>query len=160
MNNLPKRKHLRLNHYDYSQPGAYFITICTSNKSNLFWIFDDQPIQTINDIKLSPEGIIVKQGIIQISSHYNNITVDKYCIMPDHIHLIIRIKSNENGQINFSPAIPTVIGSLKRWISKQIGKPIWQKSYYDHCIRNQEDYNEKYKYIENNPYKYIYINNN
>lgn len=50
--------------------------------------------------------------------------------------------------------VSTVVGSMKRWASKQIGKAIWQKSFYDHGIRNQQDYNEIWEYIENNPLKY------
>jgi len=156
MDNLPKRKQNRLPQYDYSSVGAYFITICTINKSKLLWIFDNTPITDIDKIKLSPEGIITEQGVLQIQTHYPNIFVDKYCIMPDHIHLIIRIEQNSNGRMISAPTISTVIGSLKRWISKQTGLQIWQKSFYDHCIRNQKDYDEKFQYIHNNPYKYIY----
>ena len=96
----------------------------------------------------------MKQGILQIAEHYENIVVDKYCIMPDHIHLILRIESDIDGRMISAPTVSTAIGSMKRWVSRQIGKPVWQKSFYDHSIRNQQDYDEIGEYIENNPLKY------
>ena len=74
--------------------------------------------------------------------------------MPDHIHLILRIESNTSGRMVSAPTISTAVGSMKRWVSKQIGKPIWQKSFYEHGIRNQQDYDEIWTYIDNNPLKY------
>ncbi len=81
--------------------------------------------------------------------------IDKYCIMPDHIHLILHIESNVGGRMISAPRLSMVVGSMKRWVSKQIGRPIWQKSFYDHGIRNQQDYDEIWEHIENNPLKYV-----
>ena len=72
--------------------------------------------------------------------------------MPDHIHLLLRVDFPKGGT---TTEISTVIGSLKRWVSRQIGRPIWQKSYFDHVIRGQRDYNEIWQYIEENPLKYL-----
>ena len=154
MNELPKRKPIRVEDYDYSAPGAYFITICTANRENLFWNSVGADIIRPENIPLSPSGTVAEQGILQISSHYKNIFVDKYCVMPDHIHMILRIEANIDGRIISAPTVSTVVGSLKRWVSKQVGRPIWQKSFYDHGIRNEQDYNEIWEYIENNPLKY------
>lgn len=155
MSELPKRKPIRIKDYDYSAPGAYFITICTANREKIFWNSVGADIIRPENIPLSPTGTIVEQGILQISSHYKNIFVEKYCVMPDHIHLIVRIKANMDGlRISAPTSVSTVVGSLKRWVSKQVGKPIWQKSFYDHGIRNAQDYNEIWEYIENNPLKY------
>ena len=151
---LPKRKQIRIENFDYSTPGAYFITICTKNKENILWNNVGADIIRPQGISLSHIGKIVKQGILQIENHYRNISVDKYCVMPNHIHLILHIKSDENGRMVSAPTISTVIGSIKRWISKQTGIAIWQKSFYEHTIRNQNDYNEIWEYIENNPIKY------
>ena len=74
--------------------------------------------------------------------------------MPYHVHLILRIESEISGRMISAPTLSTAIGSLKRWVSKQVGRPIWQKSYYDHVIRNQKDYDEIWQYIENNPVKW------
>ena len=99
---LPKRKLIRIEGYDYSTPGAYFITVCTANREKIFW-------------------------------------------------------SDRRGELRSpacAPTISRVIKQFKGSITKQIGRPIWQKSFYDHAIRNQQDYDEIWKYIENNPLKY------
>ena len=107
------------------------------------------------NLPLSAVGKIAEQSILQIKNHYKNIEIDKYCIMPDHIHLILRIESDIDGRMISAPTVSAVVGSMKRWVSRQVGKPIWQKSFYDHGIRNQQDYDEIWQYIENNPLKYM-----
>ena len=92
MNKLPKRKTIRIKDYDYSNPGAYFITICTAKREMLFWNNVGADIIRPQNIQLSRIGKIAEQGILQIETHYENVFVDKYCIMPDHIHLILQIK--------------------------------------------------------------------
>ena len=158
MNNFPTRKQIRITDYDYSTPGAYFITVCTANRENLFWHGVGADIIRPQNVPLSAIGKLAEQGIIQIAEHYKNVVIDKYCIMPDHIHLILRIESDINGRMISAPTVSTMVGSMKRWVSRQAGKPIWQRSFYDHGIRNQQDYNEIWKYIENNPLKYLLKN--
>ena len=154
METFPNRKQIRIKNYDYSTPGAYFITVCTANREKIFWNGVGADSIRPGKLPLSSSGKIAEQAVLQIASHYENIVVDKYCIMPDHIHLILRIESNISGRIISAPTISTVVGSMKRWVSKQIGKPIWQKSFYEHGIRNQQDYDEIWTYIDNNPLKY------
>ncbi len=154
MNEFPKRKTNRMENYDYSTPGAYFITVCTANREKLFWNSVGADIIRPQNAPLSAIGKIVEQGILQMASHYENVTVDKYCVMPDHIHLILRIESDIDGRMISAPTVSTVVGSMKRWVSKQVDRAIWQKSFYDHRIHNQQDYNEIWQYIENNPLKY------
>ena len=158
MNEQPERKQNRIENYDYATCGAYFVTICTVNREKIFWnnLVGADIIRPQN-VPLSQTGEIVQQGILQVAEHYENVVVDQYCIMPDHVHLILRIESDEGGRMVSAPTISTVVGSLKRWVSRQIGKPIWQKSFYDHAIRNQRDYEEIWQYIENNPLKYAQI---
>jgi len=109
-------------------------------------------------VPLSDIGRIVDNEIQKIGSIYDSIKVDKYCIMPDHIHFIISINADENGRTQFTPTISRVMKQFKGSITKQVGKPIWQKSFYDHGIRNQQDYDEIWQYIENNPLKYLLKN--
>ena len=154
MNDLPKRKEIRIREYDYSAPGAYFVTICTANRENVLWETVGADSIRPQDITLSAIGKVVEQGVLQIPEHYENVWVDKFCIMSDHVHLILRIESDENGRMISAPTVSTVVGSMKRWVSKQIGRSIWQKSFYEHGIRNQQDYDEIWEYIEHNPMKY------
>jgi len=102
---FPERKQIRLAHYDYSTPGAYFITICTANREQMFWNPVGEDTIRPQNLPLSSIGKIVEQGILNISSHYENVIVDKYCVMPNHIHLILRIESNIDGRIISAPTL-------------------------------------------------------
>ena len=148
------RKRTRIEHYDYSTPGIYFVTVCTNHRQKILWNGVGADIIRPSRPPLSALGKIVEQAILQIPTHYETIFVDKYCIMPDHIHLLLRIESNRDGRIISAPTLSTVVGSMKRWVSRQTGRPVWQKSFYDHGIRNQTDYDSVWQYIENNPLKY------
>lgn len=155
MTSLPKRKQLRIKDFDYSDAGAYFVTICTSDRRKVFWSDCRGELCSPENLPLSEVGLIVDREISKIKFVYNNVIVDKYCIMPDHIHLILRIESDENGRTQFAPTLSRIIKQFKGAITKQIGKSVWQRSFYDHKIRNHEDYLEIWEYIENNPCKYL-----
>lgn len=159
MDNLPRRKINRLQEFDYSQNGAYFVTICTKDRQNLFWneinAVGADNIRPQNKQPLNKNGEIIKYAIEEMPKHYECVFVDKYVIMPNHIHLILLIdRMNENRRIISAPTISRIIGQMKRWASKQIGFPIWQKSFYDHIIRNQADYDQIWRYIDENPIKW------
>ena len=154
MNNHPKRKPIRMKGYDYSTSGAYFITVCAVNREKIFWSDRRGELCSPANVPLSDIGTIVDNEIQKLNTVYDSVCVDKYCIMPDHIHMILTIDTDENGRTQFAPTISRVIKQFKGSITKQIGRPIWQKSFYDHGIRNQLDYDEIWQYIENNPLKY------
>ena len=162
MNNLPKRKPIRIADYDYSAPGAYFITVCTANREKIFWSDRRGELCSPANVPLSDIGMIVDNEIKKLNSVYDAVRVDKYCIMPDHIHFILSIDTDENertcrGELRSPTRAPTISRVMKQFkglITKQVGRPIWQKSFYDHGIRNQQDYDEIWAYIENNPLKY------
>jgi len=155
MNKYLKRKQIRIENYDYSTPGAYFITVCTANREKIFWSDRRGELCSPANVPLSDIGIIVHNEIKKLISVYDAVRVDKYCIMPDHIHFILSIDTDENGRTQFAPTISRVMKQFKGSITKQVGRPIWQKSFYDHGIRNQQDYDEIWAYIENNPLKYV-----
>ena len=149
---LPKRKNIRLKDYDYSSSGAYFITICTQNRRNFF---GDVVGAIINRLSLSKCGYVAENAIKGISNHYDGVAVDKYVVMPNHIHMIIFLNNHDkNGRLVIAPTISTVIQQMKRHVSKQIGYPIWQKSYHDHIIRDEADYLRIWQYIDENPAKW------
>ena len=166
MVNLPKRKSNRIEDYNYATPGAYFITVCTANREKIFWsdrrgelcspAYNTQTGDQRSPLRaeLSDVGKIVDAEIQKINTVYDAVRVDKYCIMPDHIHFILSIDTDENGRTQFAPTISRVMKQFKGSITKQVGRSIWQKSFYDHGIRNQQDYDEIWEYIENNPLKY------
>lgn len=155
---LPKRKNIRLNDYNYSSNGAYFITICTKNKENLLWKnVGANCVRPLDQLPLSKIGIVVENEIHKLNTVYENIKVDKYQIMPNHIHLIIFIYEDSNGRTQFAPTISRIIKQFKGSITKQIEFSIWQKSFYDRIIRNEKEYQEVWNYIHNNPLKYLEV---
>lgn len=155
---LPKRKNIRLNDYNYSSNGAYFITICTKNKENLLWKnVGANCVRPLDQLPLSKIGIVIENEIYKLNTVYENIKVDKYQIMPNHIHLIIFIYEDSNGRTQFAPTISRIIKQFKGSITKQIGFSIWQKSFYDRIIRNEKEYQSVWNYIHNNPLKYLEV---
>ena len=149
----PTRKNIRLTNYDYRAPGAYFITVCTKNKENLFWsdvgAISDRP----EDVPLNHTGQIVDQAIKNIPVHYPSITVDRYVIMSNHIHLLLQIHSSADGRSVIAPTISTVVRLMKSAASHEAGCSLWQKGFYDHVIRSEADYLDCWQYIEGNPGK-------
>ena len=151
---LPARKQNRLTEYDYSAPNAYFITICTDNRRNLFWTDADAIIDCAKNVPLSNFGTIVQRSIEDIPKYYSVISVDHYVIMPNHVHLLLQIHSDSNGRSMIAPTISTVVRLMKGTVSKQAGFAVWQKGFYDHVIRNDNDYLDIWNYIEGNPSKW------
>ncbi len=157
---LPKRKQNRLKAYDYSTPRAYFITVCTEGRRNLFWNNVGAIIDRPEKISLTGIGAFVRQSIEDIPKHYPEITVEKYVIMPNHIHLLLQINGNDGGRSMIAPTVSTVVRMMKGRVTKQAGFPVWQKGFYDHVIRNDNDYRETWNYIEGNPSKWVEDNLN
>ena len=148
---METRKHNRLKDYDYSQKGYYFITICTAEKCKILCDISVgancvRPITTFSEI-----GKLVDENISILNDTYETVQVDKYVVMPNHIHLIVVI---QNGRTQFAPTVSRIIKQFKGKITKQVGFCIWQKSFYDHIIRDEADYFRIWEYIENNPEKW------
>jgi len=135
MEPFPMRKNLRLKDYDYSTDGAYFITICTDGKAKI--LSDIIPTDDGTKNVLSSVGQIVEQYIKSIPG------IDVYVIMPNHVHMII-MKSN-------GKPIYSEIRSFKGLTVKNSPGLRWQRNYYEHVIRDDEDYRVKREYIEDNP---------
>ena len=162
---LPKRKLQRLKDYDYSQNNAYFITICTHNKFHLFG-------EIVNaETIINQYGEFVSQTWFDLENHNADIMLDKMIVMPNHFHGIIQIVGNGLEPFcepeNVRHGIPEIIRQLKTFSSKRINEyrrrnglepfptgALWQKSYYDHIIRNEAEYQKIWKYIDENPMKW------
>lgn len=154
---LPKRKPNRLIGYDYSRVGAYFITVCVRDRKRLLWTKEYSNINMeSNDFEnaLSTYGKIVNEAIKNIPIHYPMILLDKYSIMPNHIHLILTIQDSCGGRAMRAPTISTVVNQMKGSVTKQIGFSIWQKLFHDHIIRGNRDYEKIWEYIDTNPLKW------
>ena len=169
-NKLPTRKQNRLENHDYSSAGTYFLTICTKRRQNYFWTAEAaeiQPSKKINktpfeeeitenpqEVCLSPMGKIVEEAIQRICVQYPSLFIEGYVIMPDHIHLILTVCADEFGQPLPAPTMARVVNQLKGYITKHIGASIWQKSFFDHVIRNTQDYEVHMTYIYENPMRW------
>jgi len=154
------RKNNRLKHYDYTQNGAYFVTVCSIDKKHIF----GEVVKQIEDgfsvganalvrpkMQLSKLGQCVEQTIkIQ---NKNGVEITNHVIMPNHIHMIIQISSDRRTGVS-APTISQIITNIKSFVTKQAKHPVWQKSFYDHVIRNEDDYQNIYHYIEHNVEKW------
>ena len=169
------RKSIRLKNYDYSQAGLYFITICTENRLHLFGeIVDDEMV-------LNDAGLMIDKIWNEIPNDFSNIKLHEFTIMPNHIHGIIEItvgaplvgaqnsanNKNKPGQPQgIAPTVGDIIGAFKSLTTNQyikmvkrnvllpFDKKIWQRNYWEHIIRNDNEYQRIAQYIIDNPKKW------
>ncbi len=163
---LHQRKIIRLKEYDYSQSGEYFVTICTHHHECMLGEIAGEII------RLNEYGNIVEECWRNIPNHFENVTLDAFVVMPNHIHGII-VLNESVGAIHESPlhmtqrqrrimTIPKIIGRFKMLTAKEInlmkntpGYPVWQRNYYDRITRNDTELNNIRDYIVHNPLKWL-----
>ena len=170
---LPKRKPLRLKEFSYSNGGSYFLTLCMPERKKI--LSKIEPLFGCKFIDELPRDVfpfdgddrylrVIPTDIGKITEKYilssekiKGVSIDDYVIMPDHVHIIVSItdetvlnKGTENEKI------PKIVSALKRLIQKEVGGPIFQRSYYDHVIRNHEDYENILTYIHKNPARWYF----
>ncbi len=154
---MEKRKHPRLKEYDYSQAGVYFITVCVKNRSPVLSSVVGRGALTPPQVMLSQWGSILDKYIRNIDTVYENTSVDKYVIMPNHFHMLLRLHplDNKNGGLKAArPTVETIVRSLKTMVTREIGHSIWQTSFHEHIIRDEQDYLTRWNYIDSNPHKW------
>ena len=150
----PVRKKNRLADYDYSQPGAYFVTVCTQNRKNLLSTVVGGDAHIAPYTMLTPMGKVVQKYLCRIPG------IGPFVIMPNHVHMILHISATNVLEGPMWASAPTkanvsdLVRSWKTLVSKELGSSIWQRSYYDHIIRGEAEYTEIAAYIENNPAKW------
>jgi REP element-mobilizing transposase RayT len=161
--NIHHRRSIRLEGYDYSQAGVYFVTICCQNKICRFGKITD------GEMVLSHIGIMADILWYEIKNHANNIELGEFVVMPNHVHgiLILDDTVGATHALPLPPSSPSrfqnqgkntvssIIGSYKSAISKhahRLGFEFqWQRNYHEHIIRNRESYQHISEYIVNNP---------
>jgi REP element-mobilizing transposase RayT len=156
----PQRRHIRLSSYDYTWQGAYFITICTYEKQCLFGNIVE------SSMKLNPCGEIVQLCWKDIPIHYHEVTNEVFIVMPNHVHGIISIH-NANGRSGSKPdptrkhPLSEIVRAFKTYSSRGInehrnsqGTSVWQRSYYEHVIRSESEYQQIGEYIVFNAAKW------
>ena len=162
----PRRKQVRLQEYDYSTPGAYYVTICTHEKRCILstitavGALHEAPAASV---ELTAIGRIVQEQIDALPIRYPNLTVTKSVVMPNHIHLLVEVRAeralHEAPLPGKRAMLSKAIGYLKMNSSKRGHAlfpelKLWQRSFYEHVIRNDCDYEEIWNYIENNPFRW------
>jgi len=164
------RRSIRLKDYDYCQEGAYFVTICTHSHKCLFGEIVSGATQ------LNRFGNVVNKCWLEIPHHFPNVEIDTFVVMPNHFHGILVIHDCR-GTACRAPtekfgrptprSLPTIIRSFKSAVTKRInalrktpGARLWQRNYYEHVIRNEDDLNEIRQYILDNPVKWDMDENN
>ncbi len=167
MEELKSRKKIRLANFDYSSPGAYFVTICTENRKNIFWSGELDP-KTFKwcsvgancvrpqGLPLSTIGNIVLEELDKWDKTYDAVSLCSYVIMPNHLHVMIFISADEYGRPQVAPTVDRMVKQFKGVVTKKVGYSIWQKSFMEHIIRNQVDYETKSNYIYKNPLRWHY----
>ena len=158
----PKRKHPRLDHYDYSSAGAYFVTICTQNRRCVLSRIVGRGLAPaeIDGIEYTTFGKIAEEQLLLLEDRYSFLSVDRYVIMPNHIHIIFVVEGDAAGA-SPRPTIMDAICAYKSLTTRECKKAgmaekLFQTSFYEHIIRGRKDYEEIVKYIHENPMRWYY----
>jgi REP element-mobilizing transposase RayT len=156
------RRSVRLRDYDYTQAGAYFVTICTYRRVCLFGDMVNGCMQ-LNDC-----GQIVTAHWDDLVNHYPHVELDVFVVMPNHVHGIIVLTDNVGAGLKPAPTtttrhhgLPEIVRGFKTFSSRRInylrkmpGQPVWQRNYYEHVIRSEEELDRIRQYILDNPAKW------
>ena len=156
---LPKRKHPRLKDFNYDISGAYFITICVQDRKSLLSHVGRGLAPAEEDrVVLTLFGKIVEEELLSLETRFPCVTADQYVIMPNHIHAILLYDEHAAGA-SPRPTIMDVVCAFKSLATKRCKKilpikKLFQTSFYEHIIRDGEEYEQICKYIYENPLKW------
>lgn len=168
-NNYPSRKHPRLKNYDYSSNGYYFVTVCSENMSCVFSSINRNAGDELapNDreyadtvVSLSDVGLIAEQQLFDLENRFGFVKIDKYVIMPNHIHAII-ILDGQTAGASPRPTLTDIICAYKSLTTRicnkmqnQLGRKLFQTSFYEEIIRDENAYQRIWEYIAENSRKW------
>ena len=159
---LPKRKHPRLKWFDYSTCGAYFVTICTQNRKCLLSHIVGRGLAPAEEkiTECTWLGEIAEQQLLLLKERYSFLTVDQYVIMPNHIHAILIFDDKAAGA-SPRPTLSDVMCAYKSLTTRECRRrgfkeKLFQASFFEHIIRNLDDYQNIAKYIYDNPCQWYY----
>ena len=158
----PVRKRLRLPAHDYRAPGSYFITLCTKDRRHTL---SEVVGQGLCPCRLLPLGRIAEEELRALPARFPSVQIDYYTIMPNHIHLLVTLSGMRQGQspcpTEGGPDLGAVMGAFKSITTKRAnqadavrGRKVWHTRYYEHAVRNEQDYREIWRYIAENPAKW------
>ena len=154
----PERKLPRLKEYDYSQGGAYFVTICTQDRKRILSnISVGRGLAPAVTVELTPYGVVAQEQLLKLEERYPSVQIDRYVIMPNHIHILIQFVQAAGASP--LPTLSDVICTYKSITTRLCRRicpipKLFQTSFHDHVIRGEADYQEIAQYIVNNPAKW------
>ncbi len=163
---VTRRTDPRLHGFDYGAPGAYFVTICAFGRGAVFGL--------VRDGELVPNrlGILVRRHLSELPARFPSLRLDEHIVMPDHVHAVVvlpgagsmvaararatataraRARATARARQASPLRLGTVIGSFKAGVSRVAGRRVWQRGYYDHIVRDEEDLDRIREYIATNP---------
>ena len=156
-----KRKQLRLKNFDYSSNGAYFITVCTRDRRRIFGEIKNTPVGATLCGRPNNPDKMVEKWLLETENKFDGVKIYMYVIMPDHIHFIIVKTGAHAGAplqniMNWFKTMTTneYIQNVKKGLYPPFKKSIWQRGYYEHIIRSENDMSEVCNYIKTNPQKW------
>ena len=157
MSEYPRRKPTRLKDHDYSQNGAYFITLCVQDRRPILSRIPVGEGLASPVPELLPFGKIAQTQLLELPVRYPGLTIDRYVIMPNHIHILLRLENA--GGASPSPTVSEIVGVFKSLTVRECKKlapteKVFQRSFYDHVIRDENDYRTRWEYIDSNPAKW------
>ena len=159
---LPKRKHPRLKNFEYSACGAYFVTVCTQNRRCLLSHIVGRGLAPAEEsiVEYTSFGKVAEKQLKLLEDRYSFLTVDQYVIMPNHIHVIFILNSQTAGA-SPRPTVMDIVCAFKSLTTRECKKngfqgSLFQTSFFDHVIRDREDYEKRVKYIDENPMRWYY----
>ncbi len=152
----PKRKHPRLDNYDYSLPGYYYATIHIRSSQSLLSHIEMNQDGLV--VKLTALGMIARNQLLDLENRYLYVKVDKYVVMPTHIHAIFSLSGKEAER----PGLTDIICAYKSLTTREVnqklhtpGTRLFQTSFYETVLRNERSYQECWRYIDENPRKWM-----
>ena len=142
-----KRKSIRLPGFDYSQAGAYFVTICSNQRRCLFGEILDYRMEA------NAVGLLIAACWLRLGDDYPFIALDTWVLMPNHLHAIIWLGSNNPSRKPLSQIVASFKAMSTSKVRKAFGNNIklWQRGYFEHIIRNDDDLFRIREYIVGNP---------
>ena len=175
-----RHKFTRLRYYDYSKCGAYFVTICTENRANLFGQLSSS-VEAHPCVRPNEAHRMVEKWLLKLQERFENVILDYYVIIPDHIHFVLLLPGTNSGAHMGAPlqektkagvslydvikwfktqTTNEYIRSVKQGKFPKFNKRIWQRGYYDHIIRSRDELCETRKYMRDNPARRYYETTN
>ena len=164
---LPTRKNIRLREWDYKNAGAYHVTICTDNKAKLFGRVVDESGLAIDEdargdkvrlesatVELNEFGKLCLEALEITANALVGASIDVFIIMPNHVHMLISLEAETKTSLG------RIVGKFKSLTSKKVraispAANVWQRGFYDHIIRDENDYIRTWEYIASNPVKWL-----